>query len=364
MQRKRRGAGRAYRQGITLVQIIEMFPDDDDARRWLESHLWPDGARCPRCRSANVTEVRGHRSQTHRCRDCSGRPLFSLRTGTVMAGSNLGYRVWAIGIYLFCTNLKGTSSLHLHRDLGITQSAAWHLGHRLREAWTDRDREAFGGPVEFDETALGGKRRWMHADRRRDLLEKHGRGSGSMTTVAGARDRETGRIHARVVPSVDGATLQGFVHEVTDPDAVVYTDEAGGYRGVDRRHETVNHSIGQFVDGQASVNGLESFWSTLKRGYHGTFHHFTSKHMDRYLVEFAERHGRREADTAVMMGDLAAGMTGKRLRWTDLVGEERVADQRRRLREAKVTTLRPRRKRTPSSTATGTYRMAASPDSS
>lgn len=124
MKRKRSGPGRAYREGITLVQLIDMFPDDEVARRWFEGHIWPDGPRCPRCRSADVTRVRGGRSMTHRCRDCRGRPLFSLKTGTVMHSSWIGYREWVSGIYLFVANLKGTSSMHLHRDLGITQRHA------------------------------------------------------------------------------------------------------------------------------------------------------------------------------------------------------------------------------------------------
>ena len=244
-KRKRRGPGRAYREGVTLVQLIEMFPGDGAAREWLEKHIWPDGPRCPRCDSADVTRVRGGRSMTHRCRDCPGRPLFSLKSGTVMASSRIGYREWVIGIYLFVTNLKGTSSLHLHRDLGITQRHAWHMAHRLREAWRVDDAPPFEGAVEADETHIGGLRKWMHNERSGPLLDLYGRGYGSMVTVVGARERETGRIRARVIDNTRRAALHGFVLDVTDPRATLHTDEAGGYQGVDRAHRTVNHSVGQ-----------------------------------------------------------------------------------------------------------------------
>ena len=361
MKRKRRGPGRDYREGISLVQLIEMFPDDEAARKWFEERLWPNGPRCPRCRSKNVTTVKGHRSQTHRCRDCKGRPLFCVRTGTVMASTKLGYREWVIALYLFVTNLKGTSSMHLHRDLGIGQLAAWHLGHRIREAWSGDDTPPFDGEVEADETHMGGKRRWMHAERSGPLLDLYGRGFGSMTTVAGVRERDTGRIHARVVPASNKKTLHGFVHQVTAPGSTLYTDEAGGYMGVEREHKTVNHKVGQYVDGQASTNGLESFWSQLKRGYHGTFHYLSAKHLDRYVSEFAGRHNNREADTLDMMGALAASMAGKRLRWKDLVDGERVLHYHQRIRrEALAAPTRKRKKGAEGSTAE-IYQLAASP---
>ena len=319
MPKKRRGPGRGYREGITLVQIIEMFPDDAAARRWFEERLWPDGPYCPRCGSFNVTEVAGHRNQTHRCRDCPGRPLFSLKTGTVMHSSKLGYQKWAIAIYLFATSLKGVASMKIHRDLGITQRHAWHLGHRLRAAWGEREQRAFG-TLEVDETHLGGKRKNMNAARRREMRRRYGGGgAAAMTTVVGARDRETGRVRARVIPDATRLTLRGFVDEVATPDATLYTDEWRSYRGLRDRHEAVNHSAGEYVREMAHTNGIESFWAILKRGYQGTFHHFSEKHMDRYVTEFAQRHNRREADTLIMMGDLAGGMAGKRLRWKDLV---------------------------------------------
>ena len=126
-------------------------------------------------------------------------------------------------------------------------------------------------------------------------------------------------MRARVVPDATRLSLRGFVDEVAAPDATLYTDEWVSYRGLREDHEAVNHAAGEYVRRMAHTQGIESFWAVLKRGCTGTFHHFSEKHCDRYVTEFAQRHNGRQADTLVMMGDLAAGMAGKRLRWEDLV---------------------------------------------
>ena len=146
----KKGPGRAYRKGLTVIELFELFPDDAAAEAWFEAQRWPSGPYCPRCGTFNVQAGIKHRTMTHRCRDCDGKPMFTLRTGTPMADSNLGYRKWAFGIYLFTTGLKGTSSLKLHRDLGVTQKTAWFMLHRLREGMKSSP-QPFEGPVEVDE---------------------------------------------------------------------------------------------------------------------------------------------------------------------------------------------------------------------
>ena len=181
--------GKGDREGIGLVRLLRMFPDDEVARAWFETQIWPDGPHCPHCGSLNVQARIKHRTMTHRCRDCPNRPMFSLRTGTVMQGSNLGYQTWAIAIYLVTTGIKGISSMKLHRDLEITQKTAWFLAHRLRKTF-EEDGGTFAGPVEVDETHFGGKRKNMHAKRRMELRARFGKGgSGAHTMVVGARDR-------------------------------------------------------------------------------------------------------------------------------------------------------------------------------
>ena len=137
--------------------------------------------------------------------------------------------------------------------------------------------------------------------------------------MVGTKDRQSNKVAARVVENTEGPTLKDFVAEHTAPGAKVFTDESSSYQGMDFDHEAVNHSAGEYVRGMAHTNGIESFWAMLKRGYQGTFHHFSEKHCDRYVSEFAGRHNIREQDTAAQMGHLAKEMVGKRLRYRDLI---------------------------------------------
>ena len=146
--------GKSHREGISLAKLIKMFPDDEAARAWIEKQIWPNGPHCPHCGSFNVQHPIKHNTMTHRCRDCPNRPQFSLKTGTLMQASNLGYQTWAIAVYLLTTNLKGVAAMKLHRDLEISYKAAWHLAHRLRAAFAEGESMPFSGPVEADETYL------------------------------------------------------------------------------------------------------------------------------------------------------------------------------------------------------------------
>ena len=188
-----KGPGKHFRKGITYVELIQMFPDDAAAEAWFIRNRWPDGVRCPKCNSDNIQERRTRKPQPYRCRSC--RKDFSVKTNTLMHSSPLGFQVWAIAIFLSATHLKGLSSMKLHRDLGVTQKTAWHLAHRIREAWKN-EVDPFIGPVEVDETYVGGKRKNMHKHKRKELT---GRGSVGKVAVAGAKDRATGKVSARMV---------------------------------------------------------------------------------------------------------------------------------------------------------------------
>ena len=313
--------GRSHRVGISLLELAAMFPDEDAARRWFEAIIWADGRTCPNCGSENTHEA-SHAKMPYRCRGC--KRYFSVKTGTVMAQSPIPLVKWAYAIYLDVTSLKGVSSMKLHRDLGITQKTAWFMQQRIREAFaTEGPRVLFEGPVEVDETYVGGLAKNMHAKVRREKIT--GRGGVDKTAVVGVKDRATGRVAAEVVDSVDGATLRGFVDGHAAPETMVYTDGATAYRGR-KNHEAVHHSVGEYVRGKAHTNGVESFWSMLKRAHQGTFHRLSAKHLHRYVAEFCGRHNIRDMDTAEQMAHTAAAMGGRRLTYDALTaGPEGIA---------------------------------------
>ena len=190
-----------------------MFPDDPSAEQWFASVRWSDGPACPQCGSRNVLEGCAHPSMPYRFRPCDKR--FSVRGGTVMADSKLGYQTWALAIYLLSTSLKGISSLKLRRELGISQKSAWHLGHRLRAGFA-RPGGLFGGPVEVDEVYIGGKERNKHASQKL----RAGRGTVGKQPVAGARDRASGAVVAEPLADTSKAELQGFVRTQAAPGAI------------------------------------------------------------------------------------------------------------------------------------------------
>jgi len=146
-----------------------------------------------------------------------------------------------------------------------------------------------------------------------------GRSGAGKEIVAGVKDRLTNIVVAAPVKAADKPTLQGMIGAAAVPGATIYTDEAKAYQGMPFPHEAVNHSAGEYVRQQAHINGMESFWSMLKRGYHGTYHHMSPKHLNRYVTEFSGRHNDREADTVDQMRHIAEGMDGKRLRYRDLI---------------------------------------------
>ena len=270
---------------------------------------------CVHCGSPKVTRRRSARkTPPYHCNAC--KYDFTVKVGTVMEDSNISLGKWAMAFYLMSTNLKGVSSMKLHRDLGITQKSAWFMEHRIRETWNDETTARFAGPVEADESYFGGKEGNKHEDKKLHA----GRGAVGKVPVVGVKDRATGKVRAKVVATTDAATLQGFVHESTEQDAKVYTDEARAYEGMHRSHEVVKHSTAEYVKGMAHTNGMESFWATMKRGHDGVYHHFSPKHLDRYVTEYEGRHNARPMDTIDQMAAMATGAEGKRLTYAGLIG--------------------------------------------
>ena len=315
-----------------------MFPEDEAAEKWLVKQRWPDGVGCPKCGSLNIQERKTRKPQPYRCRDC--RRDFSVKTDSLMHSSPLGCQTWVFAIYLVTTSLKGVSSMKLHRDLKISQKSTWHLLHRIRENFHDQNIP-FSGPVEADETYMGGKRKNMSKAKRKQIK---GSGSVGKTAVVGVKNRPSNEVRGKFISNTfaassspipsrqvhlqylrgkfisntKGATLRSFVLDNTKPGTKIYTDEALAYKRLPNQ-EAVRHASFEYVRGQVHTNGVESFWSMLKRAHTGTFHKMSPKHLQRYVNEFAGRHDLRELDTMEQMESIVRQMDLKRLPYKELV---------------------------------------------
>lgn len=299
---------------LSTYEFHDLFPDEAAAVAWYEAVRWPDGRQCPHCESGNT--VACGRPQPYRCRAC--RKHFSVKTGTMMQSSKLPVKKWLYAMYLMSVSKKGLSSCQLARELGIAQEAAWRLGHKIREAWNQDALFPMNGPIEVDETYMGGKEKNKHADKKIPGAA----GTVGKTPVIGVKDRETNTVQAAVIERTDRPTLSGFVNAHTTPDTTVYSDEHSGYDWVPNR-EVVRHSAKEYVRDQAHTNGIESFWSLLKRGYVGTFHKMSVKHLPRYVDEFCFRHNHRSLHALRFMERTAINFVGRVLPHRALVQEGR-----------------------------------------
>ncbi len=311
------------RSTISTFQLFELFPDEDAARKYLEDRLWPSGPVCPDCKSGERVSALGtcatRKAGYYRCLACNFD--FTIRTNTIFERSKVPLHKWLYSMYLLVTARKGISSLQLAKEIGVTQKTAWFILGRLREACggPDGPLDKLRGIIEIDEAFFGGKEANKHESKKLRL----GRGSVGKSTVLGMRERGTGRTFAKVTPIRSQENVHSEIYGAVEVGSQLYTDDHMVFSGLDGlfyRHDTVNHSIGEYARGPAHTNSIESVWAVLKRGLHGVYHHASPKHLGRYVDEFTFRlnAGNVARHTLERLDSFIDAVTGKRITYKEL----------------------------------------------
>ena len=322
----------AIKQPQTLQEAMVYYSDPQQAFEAAVNLRWPDGnVTCPRCNTAKHSFIKTRRIWF--CYTCQKQ--FTVKVKTIFEDSPLGLDKWLIAIWILANSKNGVSSYELGRTLGIRQTTAWFMLHRIREAMKNKSLFKLGGSggeIEADETYIGGKAKNMHKSRKLKLQQIRGeerRGDIYLgkTAVQGILDRDLRQIRCKVVPNVRRETLQGEILKQVRYGSKVYTDSAVGYDLLHNRfvHDVVNHAE-RYVKGQVHTNGLENFWSLLKRNLRGTYVSVEPFHLDRYLDEqmFRFNNGATK-DNPLTDADrfiyLASQVAGRRLTYSQLTGK-------------------------------------------
>jgi transposase-like protein len=303
---------------------LPIFTDEAKAREHFEALHWPNGPFCPHCgETERVYRLNGgsHRLGLIHCNSCHG--SFTVTTNTVMESSHLPLTKWALGFYLMSSSKKGISAHQLHRTLGVTYKTAWFMAHRIREAMRPTDDRQLGGEgktVEADETYVGGKAK------NRAYAKTLPRHEAVMSLV-----ERGGKVRSRHVADVSAKTLKPILVETIAKDTHFRTDQSPVYTGIGEgfeSHATVNHSIKEYVRGDAHTNTVEGYFSIFKRGIYGVYHHVSQQHLKRYLCEFDFRYNERIALGVNDQGRterVIKGAVGRRLTYRQSRGAEQAS---------------------------------------
>ncbi len=300
----------------TLQQAFLHFSKPENCNAFMIQMRWPDGiVRCPTCGAEKVSYLA--KANVYKCYEKHPRAKFSLKVGTIFEDSPLGLDKWLTAIWLIANSKNGISSYELSRHLGITQKSAWHVLHRIRLAMQNGSLNKLSGSVEVDETFIGGKARNMHAAKRKHL----GTGGAGKVAVMGLLERH-GEVRTMVVSNVRTKSLHSEVSKHVEAGSTVYSDAFKSYNRLEEEyiHNVINHSE-EYVRGHVHTNGIENFWSLLKRSLGGTYISVEPFHLFRYLDEQAFRFNRRKGTDADRFTALVSLITGKRLEYKQLIGK-------------------------------------------
>jgi hypothetical protein len=303
----------------TLQGAILYFADQDNCLNYLVARRWPHGVVCPRCGSINVGFVASRR--IWQCKTRHDHAQFSIKTGTIFEDSPISLDKWLLAMWMLANCKNGVSSYEIHRATGITQKSCWFMLQRIRLALQGDRGGKLAGEVEVDETFIGGKARNMHKDVKARRIQGKTGGEGK-AIVMGLLERQ-GHVRARVINRAEAKVMQGQIREHVAPGTQLFTDEHQGYRGMpsEYEHSVVNHAE-EYVRGNVHTNGLENFWSLLKRGIAGTYISVEPFHLFRYVDEQAFRYNYRSDVTDSDRFSLAVSrIVGKRLTWAEVTGK-------------------------------------------